>query len=179
MKAEPVLDVTLKPHSLSADDMVRRFLPDVYSYVYRRLPVEQEAEDVTAETFQAAIQSLHRRRGTDPRLWLIGIARRKVVDAYRRKERRRERPLDVIDVGENSIQADLERTEDVASIRRIVLGLPEDQREALLLQHLEGLSISEISYVMGRSTAAINSLLQRARARAYQDGKGFFLEDIS
>jgi len=179
MNAEPVIEVSVKASILTADEVIRRFLPDVYAYVYRRIPVEEDAEDVTAETFQAAIQSLHRRRGADPKLWLLGIARRKVVDAYRRKQRRRERPLEAGDRGAESIQTDLERAHDCASIRKIILALPEDQREALLLQHLEGLSIAEIASVMDRSAAAVNSLLQRARARAYQEGKGLFLEEIS
>jgi RNA polymerase sigma factor (sigma-70 family) len=68
-------------------------------------------------------------------------------------------------------------TEDARAIRRIVLALPEDQREALMLQNIEGLTQGEIATVMGRSKAAVNSLLQRARARAFRDGKDFFLHE--
>jgi RNA polymerase sigma-70 factor (ECF subfamily) len=179
MKAEPAIRTTIYPDSQTAEELVRDYLEIVYTYASRRLPTTADAEDVVAETFQAAIQNLHRKRNADIKLWLLGIARRKVADTLRKRKRRREDSLQPWLATGESLQHDLERAESVASIRRIVLALPEDQREALLLQHLEGLSIAEIGIVMGRSPAAINSLLQRARKRAFQEGKDYFLEEIS
>jgi DNA-directed RNA polymerase specialized sigma24 family protein len=53
--------------------------------------------------------------------------------------------------------------------------LKEEQREALLLQYVDDLSIAEIAVVMGRSPAAINSLLQRGRASLLRRGKSVLL----
>src|SRR5579871_2351849 len=74
----------------TASGLQERFLRDVYHYVARRVP-QQEAEDITAEVFPAAFEALPRFRGDGgPRAWLLGIARRKVADALRRRSRRRE-----------------------------------------------------------------------------------------
>lgn len=179
MKAEPAIRTAIYPDSQTAEVLVRDYLEVVYAYASRRLVTTADAEDVVAETFQVAIQNLHRKRNSDTKLWLFGIARRKVADTLRKRKRRREDSLQPWLATSESPQNNLERAESVASIRRIVLSLPDDQREALLLQHLEGLSIAEIGIVMGRSAAAINSLLQRARKRAFQEGKDYFLEEIS
>jgi RNA polymerase sigma factor (sigma-70 family) len=72
-------------------------------------------------------------------------------------------------------EAALERAEEQRVVRELVEQLNEDQREALLLQYVEGLSIAEIAAVMGRSPAAANSLLQRARAALFRRGQAYFL----
>lgn len=162
---------------ITAEELRTRYLAEVYAYVSRRLTTREDAEDATAETFQSALMSLDRWHGPDPKLWLFGIARRKVADTLRKRSRRREQTLsDQLPVGPDA-HLRTEQDEAAAAIRRIVMALPDDQREALLLQHLEGLSQNEIAIVMGRSSAAVNSLLQRARARAYREGKPYFVED--
>lgn len=163
---------------VTAERLRERYLDDVFAYISRRLPTREDAEDATAETFQVALSELKRVRGADPKLWLFGIARRKVADSLRKRSRRREQAL--TDHPTNPTAHNLtEQQEAAMAIRRIVFALPEDQREALLLHHLEGLAIKEIAVVMGRSQAAVNSLLQRARARAYREGKEFFVENVS
>ena len=57
----------------------------------------------------------------------------------------------------------------------LVAELGHDQREALMLQYVEQLSIAEIAVVMGRSPSSVKSLLQRARTSLYRRGKGYFL----
>src|SRR5215216_4739206 len=70
--------------SLTAAGLYDRHLRDVYRYVSRRILRREDAEDVTAEVFQAAFRCLNRLRDTEnPRVWLLGIARRKVVDHLR------------------------------------------------------------------------------------------------
>ena len=71
----------------------------------------------------------------------------------------------------------LSRAEARRVVRDLVAQLPPDQREALLLQYVEQFSVAEISVVLGRSPAAINSLLQRARATLYRRGRVYFLQD--
>lgn len=175
----PIVESICKPPALTAESLCDQFLSDVYAYISRRLPDRQDAEDATSETFQAALGALHRLRGSDPKLWLLGIARRKVIDTYRRTRRRREASLEIDTIAPGSLHGELEQSQRKDAIRRLVMALPDDQREALLLQQLEGLSIAEIGVVMGRSSAAINSLIQRARARAYREGKAYFQEEIS
>ncbi len=153
-----------------------KLLAEVFAYVSRRVRPREEAEDVTAETVQAALSGWHRLRSGDRRLWVLGIARRKTADAIRRKSRRRETALAEEMPAPGRPGQDMDEAEATAQLRAVVLALPKDQREALLLQHLERLSQAEIAVVMGRSPAAVNGLLQRARARAFREGRAYFLE---
>src|SRR5687767_10815197 len=83
---------------LEAAALHARYLDDVYRYVARRVAQREEAEDITAETFAAAFESLPKFRGQcEPRLWLFGIARRKIADAFRRRNRRPETLASEID----------------------------------------------------------------------------------
>jgi RNA polymerase sigma-70 factor, ECF subfamily len=158
--------------SITIENLIEDHFEDVYRFASRRLRRE-DAEDATLETFQAAIGQVHRVRGTEPLLWLLGIARRKVADQLRSRSRRKEQPLRI----EISVQqaGTLDRREDDAKLRQIVESLPEDQRDALLLQNLEGLTVSQIAIVMHRSESSVTGLLYRARHAAYEKGKSYFI----
>ena len=171
---------------LTATELYEQHFTEVFRYVSRRVPTQEEAEDITTEVFAAAFQALPRFRGQcSPYLWLLGIARRKVADTLRKYYRRREMPvselpsesiLESLASPEEGPEAKLQHAEELQVIRNLVRQLKPDQREALLLQYVEGLTIREIGVVMRRSPAAINSLLQRARAAIYRQGQSYFLE---
>ncbi|HQE93025.1 MAG TPA: sigma factor [Anaerolineae bacterium] len=64
--------------------LYRRYLPRVYRYFYVRTGAVQPAEDLTSQTFMAALESLprYRERGTFA-AWLFAIASRRYADACR------------------------------------------------------------------------------------------------
>jgi RNA polymerase sigma factor (sigma-70 family) len=159
--------------AMTIEEIIDDHFEDVYRFASRRLKRE-DAEDATLETFKAAIDHLQRLRGSEPLLWLLGIARRKVANHQRNLFRRKEESLrgDIPSVDGQTIAS----KEAGAQLRRIVEGLPNDQREALLLQHLEGLSVSQIAVVMHRSEPAVTGLLYRARQAAYERGKSYFVD---
>jgi len=158
------------------------YLDDVYRYCTRRLARREDAEDACAETFAAAFEGWPRFRGeVEVRLWLLGIARRKVADALRKQARRREIELapdfDAPDASpHHSPPSAWQRAENRQAMRRLLTNLKDPQREALLLKYVEELSVEQIAVVMGRSKASVNSLLQRARERVFRDGKSYFLD---
>jgi RNA polymerase sigma-70 factor (ECF subfamily) len=165
-----------------------QYLQAVFTYVSARVPDRTEAEDITAEVFAAALSALPKFRGDSGHYaWLLGIAHRKIVDAHRRRRRRPEL-LDVelsheergaiglllsADIGDLPEEA-VQHAEAQQVMRKLIAELPEPQREALLLQVVHELSIREIAQVMGRSEAAANSLLQRARASIFRRGESYF-----
>lgn len=176
------------PGSVSLEALYVGYLPSVLAYVSQRVDNSVEAEEITAEVFAAAAAALPRRHG-DRRghAWLLGIARQKVWEAFRRRQRRREvleaeltqqeretlGLLQAANLGELPEEAILhEETRQV--MRWLLEQLPGAQREALLLQVVHELSIKEIAQVMGRTVGAVNSLLERARARIFREGKEYF-----
>jgi RNA polymerase sigma-70 factor (ECF subfamily) len=173
----------------TAQALHERYLDDVFRYVLRRVPSVQDAEDITAEVFAAAAAGLPRFQGErSAYLWLLGIARRKIADALRRRERRRESlaselapetpeadPLWETLVAVEGPESAVMRAEARRVVRTLIAHLAPDQREAILLQYMEHLSVAEIAVVMGRSEASVTGLLQRARAALYRQGHAYFL----
>lgn len=154
---------------------------EVYRYALRRLANPQDAEDVAAEVYLAA-QETRWQRGLEARPWLLGIARRKVADRLRRRLRRPEVYLHESHtalVTTPSPETNALRAEAVQKIRELVWALPEPQREALLLQTAEELSVKETGQVMGKSVSAVTSLLGRARETLRLKGSPYFLEELS
>jgi RNA polymerase sigma-70 factor (ECF subfamily) len=143
-------------------------LDDVYRYCFARLGSREDAEDAVMEVFMAANARPDRLRdASDPRLYLIGIARRKVVDVLRR--RRRDRRPTCLERSEPTDGA--ERREVV---RQALATLPENQREVLVLKYVQELSVQEIARVVRKSPQAVNSLLQRGRAAFRHGAVGLF-----
>jgi RNA polymerase sigma-70 factor, ECF subfamily len=161
------------------DRLQRAALDPVFAYVFLRCGRREDAEDLTAEVFASAVAAIDQFRG-DCRIetWLIAIARRKLVDAARRRGRRPEVLEADLSVspgdapvsrwaecpGPDTPEAALERQETVAAVRRLVLQLPEAQREALWLRCVDQLSLAETARVLRRSENAIKGLLRRAKA---------------
>jgi RNA polymerase sigma-70 factor (ECF subfamily) len=155
-------DLASEHPTLDFSEARARYAGLIFAFVSRRIRPYEDAEDICAQVFVDAYRQWGRHRG-DPKIWLLGIARRKVADHHRRQRpwwsfRDDEGPMG--DAMADMV-AEANRREIVVALR----GLPKPEREALLLQVLEELSIAEVAAVLGRTPQATNSLLQRARAR--------------
>ena len=141
-------------------------LPRVYGYFLHRCGGSVVvAEDLTQDTFLAAARELKKGRHVEsPLPWIYGVARHKLLDHYRRQQRF-ERHLTIdpdsdfdeipVEVGDN------ERRERAASALTAVAA---QQRAALVLFYMDGLSAAETADALGTTATAVNSLLQRGRA---------------
>lgn len=157
---------------LADGDAFRAFyaiaLPRVYGYFYSRAGGSAPlAEDLTQETFLAAVRELRRGRGVqDPMSWLIGIARHKLLDHYRAKERE-ERVLQRAIEGEQSTKRDdwPDLATEFARQRAIesLAIVPATQRAALALRYMDGLSVPEVARTMGKTVHAAESLIARGK----------------
>jgi RNA polymerase sigma-70 factor (ECF subfamily) len=142
-------------------------LPEVYGYLASRCGSASVAEDLTSETFLAAVDAV--RRETVPDLtvaWLIGVARHKLVDHWRRRERE-ERKLQALDPH----PGDAGKTEDPWDVQldamvahRTLADLAPQHRSALTLRYLDGLPVREVASCLGRTEGATEVLLVRAKA---------------
>jgi RNA polymerase sigma-70 factor (ECF subfamily) len=147
-----------------------RALPEVYGYLVRRCDGATVAEDLTAETFLAAVAAVQ--RGTVPRLttaWLIGVARHKLVDHWRRRARD-DRNLQAVADGAVEPEDPWDAHLDAAVARDVLGRLGAHHRSALTLRYLDGLPVPEVAAHLGRTVHATEALLVRARLafrRAY------------
>lgn len=140
-------------------------LPAVYGYFVRRCPDRGTAEDLTSETFLAAMDATRRTDPPDVTIpWLIGVARHKLADHFRRR-----RAVPVADVPEpddpaDTWDAELDRIVAESTLRR----LSEPHRAVLTLRYMDDCSVNECAQLIGRTVHATEALLVRAR-RAFRD----------
>ncbi len=152
-----------------------RALPQVYSYLINRCGgVRAIAEDLTQETFEAAVTTIGNRNGTSVSVpWLIGVARHKLLDHYRRtgrEDRKLARFRERTPKKEELLTWESEGSRDkaLAALER----LPGNQRAAMVLKYLDDLPVPEIAKAMHKSIHAVESLLARGR----ESFKRFYLE---
>jgi RNA polymerase sigma-70 factor, ECF subfamily len=150
-------------------------LPHVYGYLLARCGDAGLAEDLTSESFLAAVYAARKPGAADPSVpWLIGVARHKLADHWRRAERE-QRGLRLLD-SEQSPADDLWETAiDRIQAREALGQLGAHHRAALTLRYLDGLPVPEVAEHLDRTVHATEALLVRARAafrRIYQEQEG-------
>ncbi|NYI88349.1 RNA polymerase sigma factor (sigma-70 family) [Amycolatopsis endophytica] len=139
-------------------------LPEVYGYLLARCGDRSVAEELTSETFLGAVSAC-RRPGATPvsTPWLIGVARHKLVDHWRRRERE-ERGLRVVHEAEPDTVDPWDAELDALVTREVLAELGAHHRAALTLRYLDGLRVPEVAGVLGRTVHATEALLVRARS---------------
>jgi RNA polymerase sigma factor (sigma-70 family) len=135
---------------------------------YLRVHGAPEPEDLLGETFLQVVRDLERFDGDEAawRSWVFTIAHRRLVDDRRRRGRRPVAPADdaVLDDALPPVRGGepdaLERL-GTEQVLRLLDGLTEDQRDALALRFVAGLSLPEVAEAMGRSANATKALQRR------------------
>jgi RNA polymerase sigma-70 factor (ECF subfamily) len=145
-------------------------LPHVYGYLLARCRDTTLAEDLTAETFLAAVTAARKPATPAPSVpWLIGVARHKLADHWRRLERE-QRGLRLLDTTDTDDPWD--EHVDAIQAHTVLAELGPHHRAALTLRYLDGLPVPEVADYLGRTVHATEALLVRARAafrRCYRE----------
>ena len=144
--------------------LYRRHVNRVYRYLLARVGDVHEAEDLTAQTFLAALEGIAGYRGRGEFVaWLLGIARRKAADHFRRD--RTTLPIEAAAYvpDPNPLpDAVVEQRLRLERVAQALRGLSPDRAEALSLRVFGGLNTADVSRVMGKSEAAVRMLVHRA-----------------
>ncbi|HEU4919244.1 MAG TPA: RNA polymerase sigma factor [Candidatus Limnocylindrales bacterium] len=153
-------------------------LPRVYGFIHGRTGGDSSlAEDITAQAFLEAIRARHTFDGrSDPVTWICSIARNRLIDHYRAEARDRGRHLRLVvtDLTADQ-QAWWDGVDDRDAVLTALAALPPIERTALTLRYLDGYSVRDTARLIGRTEAATESLLVRARDRvraAFPGGLG-------
>jgi RNA polymerase sigma-70 factor (ECF subfamily) len=155
-------------------DLYDEALPRVYGYLLARCQSRAIAEDLTSETFLAAADALG--RVNPPALstaWLVGVARHKLVDHWRRTGRE-QRGLQAIEGSETEADDPWDVHLDLVRAQNVLEQLGPHHRAALTLRYLDDLAVSEVAQLLDRTLHGTEGLLSRARAafkRAYLAGE--------
>jgi RNA polymerase sigma factor (sigma-70 family) len=142
-----------------------RYRQRLFAYARQMLDgSRQDAEDALQDVFLRAYSSLRTSdRPLSLRAWLYRVAHNRCIDHLRR-------PVPpAIDLFETSRKplydpiAEAERRDDLRRLVEDVRRLPDQQRSALLMREIDGLSYAELGAALGISLPAVKSLLVRAR----------------
>jgi RNA polymerase sigma-70 factor (ECF subfamily) len=168
--AELVAAILLKDRKATAE-FVGRYADDLYSYVRSRLaPRYDQVEDLVQEVFLTALRSLSQYRGTGSlQAWVTGIARHKVEDYYRARLRAPE-SIEYSDqepatsAPASDVHELIEQDQLQKNTWRVLAGLSEQHRLALIWRYWDKASAREMALKTGKTEKAIERLLARARA---------------
>ena len=167
--AQLVFEVLRKDRKATAD-FVNRHADHVYGYIRRRLiPHTEFVDDLVQEVFLAAWENLEKfREDSSLRSWLLGIARHKVEDHYRKslreipvsltKRARRANPLT-----HSALSRRSKNNRPPTKPGKSLPALPQAYSVVLLWRYWEKRSLSEIAEGTGKTEKAVERLLARAR----------------
>jgi RNA polymerase sigma-70 factor (ECF subfamily) len=140
--------------------VIETYRVDVYNASLRILGNAADAEDVTQDTFVAALQ---RMSTYDPAQaigpWLRAIARNRAIDVLRRRARAPE--LDVAH-GPSAEALAIERLE-AERVRAALAQLPDRDRAMLVLRYWEDQPVEAVARALGMTDGAVRVALMRAR----------------
>jgi len=153
--------------------IVERTSARLYRLGARLMGSTADAEDVLQDAYLRAFHALRARQfdgRSDLSTWLYRIVTNAALDGLRR---RRVRPVPVGDLPEVSFdgEASAEARLGLQELAQWLGALPAEQRIALVLRFVEGLSSAEVAEVLGCSEGAVEQRLVRARAALRAQGR--------
>ena len=166
---------TLEAFSREAAEL-RPLLRAVAASVLHVGPEHPDVEDAVSETMRRAIEGRARiRAGESIRAWIVGIVKHVSLDVARSRTRQQKRIVtevapestpDLTDRIPDSKPSPFERaarTQEIARLESALSSLPDNQREAIVLFFIEGLSYVEIGKKLGVPMGTVATWILRGR----------------
>ncbi|MCB9450103.1 MAG: sigma-70 family RNA polymerase sigma factor [Anaerolineaceae bacterium] len=146
--------------------LYRAHVQPIFRYIYYRVNDTQLAEDLTSAVFTRALQALgsYTDQGKPFIAWLYRIAHARVVDHYRRVERRpvesdvEAEPIPVL----HDMDHRLLRRQAATALREAIIQLTGEQQHVIILRFMEGYNLEDTAMLMGKNANAIKALQHRA-----------------
>lgn len=157
--------------SFALDQLMQDFGKDVWNYAYFLRRDRHASDDISQEVFLRAFRSLKDFRGESTvKTWLLKITRNLSYNHRNSAFIRRVALFDWVRRSETVTSAENEFMDREAAnvIWRIILDIPLNFREVLLLDIQHEMTIQEMAGVLGVSEGTVKSRLHRARAKVYK-----------
>jgi RNA polymerase sigma-70 factor, ECF subfamily len=143
--------------------LYRFYVDRIYRYVFSQVGDKMTAEDVTEEVFLKCWKSIGSCRGKEHTFtsWLYRIAHNHMVDNIRKYHR--EVSLEKVTLADKSDpEKEAEENLEMQKVLEAVQGLPEPQKQVILLKFLEDIDNDEICRILGKRHGAVRALQMRA-----------------
>ncbi len=142
------------------------YVQPVYRYLYSRVGTAHDAEDLTSQTFLAALEHLPRyqERGQFA-AWLFRIARSKLMEHLRGS--RYDSGLDAAEQhgAEGDTLMQVVHSEDIRCLQSLIRRLNREEQDLIRLRYVAELTFAEISDLLGKKEEAVKQSLYRLLAR--------------
>jgi RNA polymerase sigma-70 factor (ECF subfamily) len=137
-----------------------RYAADVQRYIASFVHDHHEAEDITQGVFAKLMKGIakYEQREVPFGAWIMRVARNAALDHLRARRAIPTEEVRLADSGQGQISLDRGR-----DLRDALEGLPEDQREVLVLRHIAGLSPVEIADTLEKTESSVHGLHHRGR----------------
>lgn len=164
MRSERSDVINLSAVATTPDDLLAlydRTLDEVYRYASRLTGGDRSrTDDLVQDTYLAVLRRIQSGKPIDLAVgYVITTCRNRFLDGVKADRRRAKRELRVVPAGDDATDFEFDHS---ATAR--LAELPDDQRAALVLRYVDDHTVSEVARELGRSVAATESLLARARA---------------
>ena len=155
----------------SIELLILRHKSKVYSYINLYIRSRDLADDIFQDTFLKVVQSIRAGRYQDDGKfisWVMRIAHNLIIDHFRHEKQmgivyNDDYDTDLFNsrrLAEDNVEDIMVRRQVLRDVRTLINGLPEDQREVVIMRHYAGMSFKEIADMTGVS---INTALGRMR----------------
>jgi RNA polymerase sigma-70 factor (ECF subfamily) len=145
--------------------LYERYADPIYRYIYSRVTVEAEAEDLTEAVFLKAFTAIgqYREKGHPYSAYLYRVAKNTLTDHWR--ERKTTLPLEdaeEVKAQDPVLDDQMIQFEQRTQLSEAITQLPEDYQEVIRLRVLLGMSTRQTAWWLQRSEGAVRVLLHRA-----------------
>ncbi len=153
------------------DVILNRHKTRVFSYIYHIVKNRDLADDIFQETFVKAITTINQGRYTETGkfpAWISRIAHNLIIDYYRQEKAENlqscdDNDVDILnrkDLSEDTIEDKIITSQIHQDVKKLVMALPESQREVLVMRYYQNMSFKEIA---DTTNVSINTALGRMR----------------
>ena len=145
----------------------RHYSPAIYRYLYSKVGNQQDAEELTSQTFLAVLEGLPRYRRRDKFTgWLYAIARNKAADHYRNRDNQAQ-AVRAEDIGviNPDMLGEIVQHENSRALADLVGQLPQKQLELLQLRFVADLTFREMGEVLNRNPEGVKKAVYRLIAQ--------------
>lgn len=142
--------------------LFERHADDVYRFARYSLASDADAQDIVQEVYLRAFRHWSEFKGeSDPKTWLLRIARNYIYDEWRKKRRRRHLAMR----SEANSTLSPARLDSIVELEEALLSLSLSHRQVLHLRWIQGLSVAETSSILEWSQAKTSLTFHRAKQK--------------